>query len=209
MTGKAAEHSKKLSELVVDAVMMVTEESDKKIVINQDHIKVEKKTGTSLEESELIKGIVLDKEIVSANMPKNIKNAKIALLDVALEIKGPETDTKIQISDPSQLQSFLDQEEKMIKNMVNAIKNSGANVLICQKGIDDLAQHFLAKEGIMAVRRVKKSDIEKLSKATGAKIVTRVKDLTSKDLGNASDVYEKRISGEEMLFITGCKNPKP
>jgi len=208
MTGKSAESCEKLADLVVDAVMQVIDDSEKKISIDQDNIKVEKKEGANMDESELIRGIVLDKEILSPNMPRHVKRARIALLDTALEIKGPETDTKIQISDPLQFQSFLDQEEKMIKGMVNAIKKSGANVVICQKGIDDLAQHFLAKEDILAVRRVKKSDIEKLSKATGATIVTRVNDLTAKDLGDASEVYEKKISGEEMLFITGCKNPK-
>lgn len=208
MTGKSTEYTEKLAELVVDAVVQVSEETDKKIVIDHDNIKVEKKEGASMDDSELIRGIVLDKEILSPNMPRSIKNGKIALLDAALEIKGPETDTKIQISDPEQFQSFLDQEEKMIKAMINSIKKSGASVVICQKGIDDLAQHFLSKEGIIAVRRVKKSDIEKLAKATGANIVTRVADLSTKDLGDAAEVYEKKIANESMLFITGCKNPK-
>ena len=208
MTGKSSESSENLSELVVNAVMQITEEQGNKTIVNKDNIKVEKKDGGCLEDSCLIQGIVLDKDIVSGNMPKQIKNAKIALLDVPLEVKGPETDAKIQITDPDQLQGFLDQEEKMIKNMTDLIKQSGATVVVCQKGIDDLAQHFLAKEDIIAIRRVKKSDLEKLSKATGARIVSRLKDLNEKDLGFAADVYEKNISGEDMFFITKCKNPK-
>ncbi len=171
-------------------------------------IKVEKKEGASLANSALIRGIVIDKEIVHAGMPKRVENAKIALVDSALEIKETETDAEIRISDPEQLQAFIDKEEGMLKNMVMAIKAAGANVLFCQKGIDDLAQHFLAKEGIAAVRRVKQSDMEKLSKATGARIVTRLKDISPKDLGHAAQVYEKKISGDDMVFVEGCKNPK-
>ena len=208
MTGKSAESSRDLSKLVVDSVKMVMTKEDGKIIIDQDNIKVEKKEGASLEKSELIKGIVLDKEVVNANMPKEVIKANIALLDVALEIKGPETDAKIQITDPSQLQGFLDQEEQMIKTMVDNLKAVGAKVVICQKGIDDLAQHFLSKASIMAIRRVKKSDLDKLSKATGAKIVSRLKSITKDDLGYSEKVYEKKIAGESMVFITGCKNPK-
>ncbi|GAI81277.1 unnamed protein product, partial [marine sediment metagenome] len=167
MTGKSAEMSEELSDLVLKAITEVTEKKDKELIVDKDSIKIEKKSGGSLDDSELIQGIVIDKERVHSGMPKAVTNAKIALLDVALEIKSPETDTKVQISSPDQLQDFLDQEEKMLKNMVEAIKKVGATVLICQKGIDDIAQHFLAKEGIFAIRRVKKSDLEKLAKATG------------------------------------------
>lgn len=208
MTGKSAESSAKLAKLVVDAVSQIAVEEDKKIVFDNEYIKVEKKEGGSLDDSELIKGIIIDKEVVSNNMPKKITNAKILLLDVALEIKSPETDTKIQISSPEQLEQFLEQEEKMIMDMVNKIKDAGANVVICQKGIDDLAQHFLAEAGILAARRVKKSDIDKLSKATGAKVVSRIKEVNKNCLGHAEIVQEKKISGEEMIFIEGCKDPK-
>ncbi|MDD4983461.1 MAG: thermosome subunit beta [Candidatus ainarchaeum sp.] len=208
MTGKAAESSSKLAQLVVDAVSQIAIEDDKKIVLDNDYIKVEKKEGASLDHSELIRGIVIDKEIVSNNMPKKISNAKILLLDVALEIKSPETDTKIQITSPDQLQQFLDQEERMIQDMVDKIIATGANVVICQKGIDDLAQHFLAESGIMAIRRVKKSDIDKLAKATGAKVASRLKEINKNYLGNAETVRETKISGEEMIFVEGCKDPK-
>ncbi len=188
LTGKAAESCMKLAELTVDALMEISEVVDKKTVVDIDNIKVEKKEGASLEASELIKGIVIDKERVNSNMPTLVKGAKIALLDCALEIKGPETDAKIQITDPTQMQEFIDQEEKMIRDKVNIIKKSGATVVFCQKGIDDLAQHFLGKEEILAARRVKKSDIEKLAKATGATIVSRLKDLSASDLGLANKV---------------------
>ncbi len=208
MTGKASESAKDLASLVVDAITSVADEEDGKIVINADNVKVEKKVGASLHDSELVKGIVLDKEIVHAGMPRKVEAAKIALVDSALEIKSTETDAKIQISDPEQLQAFLDQEEAMLRKMVEAIKNSGANVVISQKGIDDLAQHFLAKEGILAVRRAKKSDMDALSRATGAKVVTRLNDLSRDDLGNAATVQEKKVAGDEMVFVEGCKNPK-
>ncbi len=208
MTGKAAESSEQLSDLVVDAVKLVTEEKDNKTVIDQDQIKIEKKIGASLDNSQLIKGIVIDKEIVSQSMPKKIENAKIALLNAALEIKETATDAKIEITSPDQLQGFLDQEEAMLRKMVETIKKSGANFVVCQKGIDDLAQHFLAKEGISAVRRVKESDITALGRATGAKVVTRLNDLSKEDLGFAAIVEEKKVAGDNMTFIQGCKNPK-
>jgi chaperonin GroEL (HSP60 family) len=159
-------------------------------------------------ETEVISGIILDKERVHEGMPRNIKNAKIALINAALEVKKTEVDARIQIQDPSQLQAFLDEEEGMLKKMVEKIKKSGANVLVCQKGIDDIAQHFLAKAGIYAVRRAKKSDMDKLAKATGAKIVANLDGLISKDLGNAGQVDEKKIGDDKMTFVTGCKNPK-
>ncbi|HIH09143.1 MAG TPA: thermosome subunit [Candidatus Diapherotrites archaeon] len=208
MTGKAAESAEELADIVVKAITQIADEDDGKVKIDIDNVKVEKKQGASLAETQLVQGIIIDKEIVHKGMPKKIKNAKIALVDAALEIKGPETDTKISINDPDQLQAFLDQEESILKKMVETVKNSGANVVICQKGIDDIAQHYLAKEGIMAVRRVKKSDMDALAKATGAKVASRVKDLTSSDLGKAQTVQEKKISGDSMVFVEGCKNPK-
>ncbi|MCX8158091.1 MAG: TCP-1/cpn60 chaperonin family protein [Candidatus Diapherotrites archaeon] len=208
MTGKSAEAASELADLVVNAVVQVAEEKDNKVIIDMDFIKVEKKVGGSLKDSQLIKGIVIDKEVVHSGMPKKIEDAKIALVDAALEIKGPETEAKIQITDPEQLQAFLDSEERMLKNMVAKIKESGANVLLCQKGIDDIAQHYLAKEGILAVRRVKKSDMDALARATGAKIVSRINDLSKSDLGYAGLVVERKIAGDAMTFIENCKNPK-
>ncbi|AJC72303.1 thermosome subunit [Thermococcus guaymasensis DSM 11113] len=209
ITGKSAEsHKELLARLAVDAVKQVAEKKDGKFAVDIDNIKIEKKAGESVEESELIRGVVIDKERVHPRMPKKIEGAKIALINEALEVKKTETDAKINITSPDQLMSFLDQEEKMLKEMVDQIAATGANVLFVQKGIDDLAQHYLAKYGIMAVRRVKKSDMEKLAKATGAKVVTNVKDLTAEDLGHADLVEERKIAGESMIFVEGCKNPK-
>ncbi|MBI5553719.1 MAG: TCP-1/cpn60 chaperonin family protein [Candidatus Diapherotrites archaeon] len=208
MTGKAAESSTELAELVVKAVMQVAEVSEGKTVIDSDMIKLEKKQGGSLGDSQLITGVVVDKEIVHTGMPKTIEKARIALIDRALEIKGPETDTKIQITDPSQMESFLEQEERMLSKMVQRIKESGATVVFCQKGIDDIAQHFLAQEGIVAVRRVKKSDMDALAKATSGKVVSRLEGLSKDHLGFAAKVHEKKVSGDSMVFVEGCKNPK-
>ncbi|HLC73920.1 MAG TPA: thermosome subunit beta [Candidatus Nanoarchaeia archaeon] len=211
MTGKGAEASKdSLASLIVKAVKQVIELGDKNNISNLDieDIKLEKRVGGGTDDSELIKGIVIDKERVNSAMPKQVRNAKVALLDVALEIKNTETDAKIQISDPAQLQAFIDQEERIIREMVDRILKSGANVVIAQKGIDDLAQHFLGKNGIYAVRRVKKTDIEKLARATGAKIVSSLKDLSKEDLGYAGLVEEIKIGDEEMTFVRECKNPK-
>ena len=208
MTGKAAEATEELSDLVVSAVSDIAQKEDGKTTIDIDHIKVEKKQGANLSESELVKGIIIDKEIVHSAMPRKIENAKIALVDVAMEIKETETDAKIEITSPDQLQAFLDQEEAMLRKMVASIKDAGANVVMCQKGIDDMAQHFLSKEGIAAVRRVKKSDMDSLARATGGSVVSRLEDLTSKDLGHASTVREKKVAGDEMVFVEGCKNPK-
>jgi archaeal chaperonin len=204
MTGKGAESAKdKLASLVVEAVRQVAEET-----INIEDIKIEKKVGGGIKDSELIKGIVMDKERVHSAMPKKVKNAKIALLDVALEIKNPEIDTKVQISDPQQLQGFLDQESNMIKSMVDKVVNSGANVIVCQKGIDDIAQHYLAKQNIYAVRRVKKSDMDKLARATGGKVLSNLDDLTEADLGAAGIVEELKVGDEEFTYVKECKNPK-
>ncbi len=208
MTGKSAEGEEQLSELVMKAIVQIAVQEDKKIAIDLDDIKIEKKMGGSLADSQLIDGIIIDKEIAHSGMPKKVEGAKIALIDAAMEIKSPETDTKIQISDPEQLQAFLDNEEATLRRMVDTVKKAGANVVICQKGIDDIAQHYLAKDGIMAVRRVKKSDMDALAKATGAKVVSRVNDLTAQDLGKAQAVQEKKISGDDMVFVEGCKNPK-
>jgi len=209
MTGKGAEISKDmLADLSVMAITQIAEKENGKITVDLDNVKVEKKEGGSVNDSELIQGIIIDKERVHAGMPKKVSNAKIALLDAAVEIKETETDAKIQITDPGQLQKFVAQEENILKEMVDSIVSSGATVVFCQKGIDDLAQHFLSKQGVFAVRRAKKSDMEKLAKATGASIVTNLKDLSSKDLGYAKDVEERKISGDEMVFVSGCKNPK-
>ncbi len=209
MTGKGAESSKeKLSEIAVNAVKAIIEKENGATVIDRENIKLEKKVGASVEESELIEGVVLDKERVHAGMPRLVKNAKIALVDSAIEIKNTEIDAKIQITDPSQMQAFIDQEEKMLKNKVEKIASAGANVVICQKGIDDIAQHFLAKKGIYAVRRAKQSDMEALARATGGKVVTNLDDLSTDDLGRAGAVEEVKVGDEEMTYVKECKNPK-
>ncbi len=199
---------KYLSKLAIQAIKQVAEKKGDKITIDKDFIKLEKKEGGSVEETQYINGVLVDKEIAHSGMPKAIKNAKIALLDIALEIEKTETDARIEITSPEQMQSFLQQEEKMLKTMVDKAAKSGANVIFVQKGIDDVAQHYLAKAGIMAVRRVKKSDMEKLAKATGAKLVTSLDDLGSTDLGFAGNVEERKISGEQMVFVEKCKDPK-
>jgi thermosome len=205
MTGKGAEASKeKLADIAVKAVKQVMENN----VFNMNDIKLEKKVGDGTEDSELIQGILLDKERVHPGMPKLVKNARIALLDAALEIKNTEIEAKIQVTDPSQLQAFMDQEEAMLRKMVDTIVKSGANVVVCQKGIDDMAQHFLAKAGIYAVRRVKRSDLESLARATGGKIVTSLKDLSKDDLGAAGIVEEQTIGDEQMTYVKECKNAK-
>ncbi|MBN3037396.1 MAG: TCP-1/cpn60 chaperonin family protein [Candidatus Diapherotrites archaeon] len=209
MTGKAAESvGKHFAEIVVKAVKEVSDESDGKITIDTDYIKVEKKQGGDLFDTTLINGVLIDKERVHSGMPKEVKNAKIALLDAALEIKETETDAEIRITSPDQLQAFLAQEEKMLRDMVESVKKAGATVVFCQKGIDDMAQHFLAKEGIFAARRVKKSDMEKLARATGATLVMNVKELSAGDLGAAGLVEERKVAGEAMTFIEDCKDPK-
>lgn len=209
MTGKGAENAKDvLSNLVIKSVKYTTKEENKKIKIDLDDIKIETKVGGSIEDSELVEGIVLDKEIVNSSMPKSIKNAKIALIDTALEIKDTETEAKIQITEPAQMQAFLDMEENMLKRMVDKVIQSRATVLFCQKGIDDVAQHFLAKVGIMAVRRVKKSDMDRISKASGGKIITNLDDLTYKELGSAGIVEEEKIGEESMIFVRDCENAK-
>lgn len=209
MTGKGAESNKeKLADLVVKAVRQVVDKEDGKNMVDTDNIKLEKKVGAGVEDTELVQGLVLDKERIHPGMPRTVKNAKIALVDSAVEIKNPETEAKIQITDPSQIQAFIDQEERILKDMVEKIAKSGANVVFCQKGIDDIAQHFLAKKGIYAARRIKKSDMELLARATGATIVTNLDDLDKADLGFAGLVEEKKVGDEEMTYVRDCKNPK-
>ena len=198
-----------ISKLIIKAVKQVMEKgSDGKIHVDHDYIKVEKKAGGSIADTALINGVLIDKEVAHPGMPKSVSNAKIALLDVALEIEKTETEAKIEITSPEQMEAFLQQEEHMLKEMVEKIKKSGANVLFTQKGIDDVAQHYLAKEKILAVRRIKKSDVENLARATGAKIVTSLDDLSAQDLGFAGQVEERKISGEQMIFVERCKDPK-
>ena len=205
MTGKGAENAKEvLAEIIVKAVKEISEDGK----VNLDDIKIEKKVGGGIQDSELIRGIVLDKEKVHSGMPSKVEDAKIALLDVAIEIRNTEVEAKISINDPSQLQNFLDQEETMLRKMVEKVVNSGANVVVSQKGIDDVAQYFLAKKNIYAVRRVKNSDMEKLARATGGKIVSNLNELSKDDLGNAGVVEELKIGDEEMTYVRDCVNPK-
>jgi archaeal chaperonin len=209
MTGKGAEASKDLlSDLVVKAVKRVIERTKEGIIVDHDDIKIEKKLGGGVEESTLIDGIVLDKERIHPTMPKKVDHARIALIDTAIEVKNTEIDAKITISDPDKMQAFLDMEENMLRKMVDKISSSAANVVFCQKGVGDLAQHFLAKKGIFVVRRVSKSDLEKLAKATGGSIVSDLGDLSEKDLGHAGIVEEIKFGDEAMTFVRDCKNPK-
>jgi len=209
MSGKGAEASKEyLADMISKAIISVADETDGQVSVDNEDIKIEQKVGGGVEDTELIDGIVLDKERTNSGMPKLVEGAKVALIDSAIEVKDTEIDAKIQITDPTQMQAFLDQEEKMIKGIVDKIIASGANVILCQKGIDDMAQHFFAKAGIYAARRIKKSDMEKLARATGASVITNVDDLTMNDLGNAGIVEEKKVGDEHMTFVMKCKNPK-
>jgi thermosome len=203
-----AEYKEYLADIVVKAMMTVAEKQDNTYKVDVEDVKVEKKTGESLRNTSLINGVVLDKEIVHSGMPKRVEKAKIALLDASLENEKPELDAKINIENPAQIEAFLKQEEAMLKDMADKIVASGANVVICQKGIDDMVQHFLARRGIIAIRRAKKSDMEKLAKATGGKIVSRLDDISPADIGYAALVEERRIGDDKMTFIEGCKNPK-
>jgi thermosome len=200
--------SDQLAEIVVKSILAVSEKDGETYNVDIDDIKVEKKAGGSIKDAKIIQGIVLDKEIVNGGMPTRITEAKIALINNALEISKTETDAKINISNPQQLKSFLDEENRMLKTMVDKVIGSGANVVLCQKGIDDMAQHYLAKAGIIAVRRIKESDLEKLSRATGARIVTNLDDLFEKDLGSADLVEERKIEEDKWVFVEGCKHPK-
>ncbi len=197
-----------LADTVVKAILYVAEKEGDSYIVDIDDVKVEKKAGGSIKDSDIVKGIVLDKEIIHGGMPKKITDARIALINTALEISKTETDAKINISNPQQMKSFLDEENRMLKTMVDKVIGSGANVILCQKGIDDMAQHYLAKAGIMAVRRIKESDLTKLSKATGARIVTNLDDLLEKDLGSAEIAEERKIEEDKWVFIEGCRHPK-
>ena len=203
--GGAREH---LAEIAVDSIKQVTEQRGASLMADVDNVQLVKKIGKSILDTQLIKGIIIDKEIVHPGMPKSIKNPKIALLNMALEVEKTEFSAEIRISDPEQMQAFLDEETNILKEMVDKVKSSGANLLLCQKGIDDVAQHFLAKEEIASIRRVSEKDIEKLSKATGGKIVTNIDDLKPEYLGEAALFEERKISDDKMTFIEGCKDPK-
>jgi thermosome len=203
-----AEYKDYLADLAVKAMLAVTEKQDGVYKVDVDDVKVEKKTGESLSDTALINGIVLDKEIVHSGMPKRVEKAKIALIDSSLEIEKTELDSKINIESPEMIEAFLKEEETMMRDMANKILASGANVVLCQKGIDDMVQHFLARKGIIAVRRAKKSDMEKLARATGGKIVSSIDDIAASDLGYAALVEERKIGDDKMTFVEGCKNPK-
>ena len=202
-----SEDSEPLSKLVVGAILKIAEKNGDTYSVDLDNLKVEKKSGGSIEDTALIKGIVLDKEIVHSGMPTKIQKAKIALVNAALEVEKTEMSAEIRISDPTQMQMFLEEENRMLKEMVTKLHNAGTNVLICQKGIDDISQHYLAKHGILAVRRVKESDMTKLAKATGGRITTNLDDITEKDLGHADLVQQKKVETDKWVFIEGCKNP--
>jgi len=203
-----SEDSAPLSKLVVDSILKIAEKDGDKHSVDLDNLKVEKKAGGSIDDTSLINGIVLDKEIVHSGMPTKVEDAKIALVNAALEVEKTEMSAEIRISDPTQMQQFLEEENKMLKSMVDKIHNIGANVLICQKGIDDIAQHYLSKHGVLAVRRVKESDMTKLAKATGGRISTNLDDISENDLGSAEIVQQKKVESDKWVFIEGCKNPR-
>lgn len=208
MASKAVGAAKEtLADIAIDAVKQIAEKRGDKWLADIDNIQITKKEGKSLFDSQLVKGIIVDKEVVHAGMPKTLKNAKIALLDCPLEVEKTEISAEIRIKDPTQMQAFLDQETHMLQEMVDKIVASGADVLFCQKGIDDMAQHFLAKKGILAARRVKQSDMEKLARATGGKIITNLEDLTQNDLGLAGLVEERKVGDDKMVFVEKCKAP--
>ena len=209
MSSKIVVESKDmLADICIGAIEAVAEQDNGKWVADIEKVQIQKKEGDMIDDTSLIKGIILDKEVVSPGMPKSVKDAKILLIQSALEIEKTEFDAKLQITSPEQIQQFLDEEEKMLRTMVEKIVNSGANVVICQKGIDDMAQHFISRAGIMAVRRVKKSDLEKLSSATGGMIHTNLDDITPETLGYAGLVEERKIMNDSWIFIEECKDPK-
>ena len=207
-TKLVSKDSVELANIVVTAAQQVAETRDNVTKVDLDDIKVEKKSGGSIKDTKLIKGMVLDKEVVHGGMPKRVENAKIALINSALEIEKTEFDAKLNITSPDQMKRFLDEENSMLKSMVNKIVSAGANVVICQKGIDDIAQHYLAKSSILTVRRVKESDMTKLSRATGARIINNLDDMTASDLGTSDLVEERKVETDKWVFIEGCKNPK-
>jgi len=203
-----SDESDSLSKIVVDAILKIAIKKDEKYTVDLDNIKVEKKTGASIQDTHLIKGIVLDKEVVHSGMPTKIEKAKIALVNAAIEVEKTETSAEIRINDPTQMQMFLEEENRMLKTMVDKIHDVGAKVLFCQKGIDDIAQHYLAKHGILAVRRVKESDMTKLAKATGGQVTTNLDDLSDNYLGSAELVQQKKIESDKWVFVEGCRNPQ-
>ena len=203
-----SENSVPLSKLSVDAILKIVEKDGDKYSVDLDNLKVEKKAGGSIDDTALINGIVLDKEIVHSGMPTKIEKARIALVNAALEVEKTEMSAEIRISDPTQMQQFLEEENKMLKSMVDKVHSIGANVLICQKGIDDIAQHYLSKHGILSVRRVKESDMTKLAKATSGRISTNLDDISANDLGSAEIVHQKKVESDKWVFIEGCKNPR-
>jgi thermosome len=207
-TKLVSKESDDLANIVVTAAQQVSESRNGSTKVDLDDIKVEKKSGGSIKDTKLIKGIVLDKEVVHGGMPKRVEKAKIALINSALEIEKTEFDAKLNITSPEQMKRFLDEENTMLKTMVEKVTGSGANVVICQKGLDDIAQHYLAKANVLTVRRVKESDMTKLSRATGARVINNLDDLTSKDLGAADLVEERKVETDKWVFIEGCKNPK-
>lgn len=200
--------SDNLARIVVKAALAVAQQEENGFTLDVDEIKVDKKAGGSIKNSGIVRGVILDKEVVHSGMPKRVEEAKIILLNAAIEITKTETDAKINISDPNQLKAFLKEESNMIKNMTDKIIQSGANVVFCQKGVDDMAQHHLAKSDILVVRRVKESDLSKLSKSTGGRIVSNLQDLTAEDLGNAGLVEERKIEEDKWVFVQKCKDPK-
>ncbi|HDO20851.1 MAG TPA: thermosome subunit [Candidatus Bathyarchaeota archaeon] len=209
ISGKVVSVAKEhLAKIAVKAVKQIAEKTDDKLFADIDQIQIIKKKGGGLLDTELVYGMIIDKEVVHPGMPKRVENAKIALLDCPLEVEKTEIDAEIRITDPEQMRAFLEEEEKILKSMVEKIKNIGANVVFCQKGIDDIAQHYLAKNKILAVRRVKKSDMEKLARATGGRIVTNIDDLTESDLGAAGLVEERKVADEKLVFVEDCKNPR-
>ena len=203
-----SEDSAPLSKLVVDSILKIAEKNGDKHSVDLDNLKVEKKAGGSIDDTSLVNGIILDKEIVHSGMPTKVEEAKIALVNAALEVEKTEMSAEIRISDPTQMQQFLEEENQMLKSMVDKIHNIGANVLICQKGIDDIAQHYLSKHGVLAVRRVKESDMTKLAKATGGRISTNLDDISASDLGSAEIVQQKKVESDKWVFIEGCTNPR-
>jgi thermosome len=203
-----SEDSDSLSKIIVDAILSIATKKGEKYFVDLENIKVEKKAGGSIQDTQIVKGIVLDKEIVHSGMPTKIEKAKIALINSALEIEKTEMSAEIRITDPTQMQMFLEEENRMLKTMVDKLHDIGANVLICQKGIDDIAQHYLAKYGIMAVRRVKESDMIKLSKATGGRVISNLDDLSESDLGTADLAQQKKVESDKWVFIEGCKHPQ-
>ncbi len=209
MRGKAvAAFREHLANIAVKAVKQIAEKRGEETVADIDHVQIVKKKGGSFLDTKLVYGVIIDKEVVHPDMPKRIENAKIALIDAPLEVEKTEIDAEIRINSPEQMQMFLEEEAKLLKDMVEKIRAAGANVVFCQKGIDDLAQYYLAKAGILAVRRVKKSDMEKLARATGARIVTKVEDISPDALGTAKLVEERKVADEKMVFVEGCPNPK-